>query len=785
MNSGDERPAMKVRAADAAGGCRHRRAGVRAAAGLLAAAAVFAVFAVSAPGASAAPSRRVVLFTMPGITWEDVRAARTPALDRLIRDGAVAAMSVRTAFFRSDPARGYLTLGAGNRAFLRNDDPAADLAYPAGTHVENGTAAQALRRRMGTTRPGGIVHLGLPYLATQTRTKGGFGTLVGSLGEALRRDGVPRAVVAAGDLKPGALSTQTMRRTAVLGVVDRRGSVDAGTVEGLVVTDPTGAFGVRTDPGAFDAAVRTALTDARLVLADPGETLRADAFALESTPEQRRLTMALALQRSDEILGRVAAMLRPGDVLYVVAVSSPSAAVMDQLTPIVRWTPQGADRGWLTSPSTRRDGIVTLTDVAPTVLADLGVDEPPSMTGTPVRVVRAPASGRVGALMELNRESLFRERFVAVAAAGFIALLVIVAVLAFAFFFTGSRGLGRFLRVAAYAILAVPPATLLGRAIALDALGLAGASVVFYALVTALVIVAFLVPGPRWSGGVALLLLSAGLLTGDLLTGARWQLNGAFGYSPIVGGRFYGIGNLGFAMLFASGFLGLTGLADLRGADRAPTWLGLGLAALVVVDGLPQFGADFGGVLAGVPAVAVTVWMARGRRIRWRSLLALGATAVALAVLATLADLARAPESRTHLGRFAARVAAGGFPALWEVVARKAAANVGLFGFSVWTFAIPVALSVLALLLWRPRGILRDVIPQHPVLRAGLAGALVAGVAGFAVNDSGIAIPAMVLGHVVPLLVLMGVETVLPGADAAGAAPAGAAIPDHAARREP
>jgi hypothetical protein len=46
----------------------------------------------------------------------------------------------------------------------------------------------------------------------------------------------------------------------------------------------------------------------------------------------------------------------------------------------------------------------------------------------------------------------------------------------------------------------------------------------------------------------------------------------------------------------------------------------------------------------------------------------------------------------------------------------------------------------------------------HRVIRAALAGLIVAGILGFAVNDSGVAVPALLLGQAVPLVVLLALD---------------------------
>ena len=82
-------------------------------------AAATAVLVGAWPGtaaAGAARPRRIVIVSVPGVTWSDVDAGRAPTLASLADRWAVAAMSVRTAGPVTDPASAYASLGAGNRA---------------------------------------------------------------------------------------------------------------------------------------------------------------------------------------------------------------------------------------------------------------------------------------------------------------------------------------------------------------------------------------------------------------------------------------------------------------------------------------------------------------------------------------------------------------------------------------------------------------------------------------------------------------------------------------------
>jgi hypothetical protein len=85
------------------------------------------------------------------------------------------------------------------------------------------------------------------------------------------------------------------------------------------------------------------------------------------------------------------------------------------------------------------------------------------------------------------------------------------------------------------------------------------------------------------------------------------------------------------------------------------------------------------------------------------------------------------------------------------IVQRKAGNNVGILLHSPLSLLIPVFAVTLWWLL-RPGGPLDQILQQRE-LRAGLSGLAVAGLIGFLVNDSGIAVPVAAGFVLVPLAI--------------------------------
>lgn len=730
-------------------------------------------FVATGGGAQATPygGNRVVVISLPGISWEDLRTTDVPNITALM--DSIGALSARTAARPPDIARGYLTLGAGNPSFVPEGYVDANLAFEAGDRFEGGTAADAAARRSGRLPRGDIVQVALPSLqGFQDRRF--YGSKVGALGQALHDARIPRAVVSAADIavdpKP-----EEMRRGAVLALMDTSGAVDHGRLEGLLEPNPVTPFGVQTSANAFVRAARRALDRSHgVVLLDPGETSRADEYVKQVDAKLVGRIRRDALKRTDVIVGRLRKLLKPGpegDMVLVLSPTGPTGPVFrEHLAPIgasgSHRNPTHGDltfeRDWLTSPTTGRQGIVVLADVAPTILGGW-LRKPDSMIGTPI-IDGDRRSDGVDALIELDRASSVREGFAAGAFWVISILVSLLGLLAFVVFLGRRHGRAYhpLLVAVAYFGLAVFPASHIIRAFEFWWLGVIGAHLFLYAVAAALAAAAWLLPGPRWSGGIALMILTVLLFGSDVAIGGPLQLNGVFGHSPLVAGRFYGISNPGYTILFAATLLGVTGLAEYRGHRLLPPWGIVALVLLLPLIGLPSTGADIGGLLAGIPAVGVTIALGRGLRIRWRTVVILAAVAVLLTVGLSFVDLLRPPEVRTHLGRFAELLAGRDTSQLVTVLERKGAASLNSLTVTRWTYFIPVGIAVLVLLLLRPRGILREVLPQRPLLRAGLWGTLVTAVLGFAVNDSGISISALALAFTVPFLVLIAVDTVDP-----------------------
>ena len=661
------------------------------------------VVTVAAPATSSAPpgpsAGRVLVVGVPGLDWSDVTADRMPALAALAETGAVASLSVRAASAVTRRYDGWVTFSAGNRARARTtpEGVQADLP-PEGLE----RLPRPISEPAGGTRDPAVA------LIRANNDRLTFEAEVGALGTALRGAGV---------------RTTAIGRGALLGLADRRGVVDGYRESGL----PT---------SVVDTARDVTVVESTAMYTGTGGAAEVDALV------------------------ETAARLRRDDLLLVLGVSHDR--LEDPRLQVVIAVGPGFDGGRLRSASTRRDGFVQLIDVAPTILHVFDIPAPDGVVGQRFQRVASRSDDELARLVDHDRAAAAHRRFVP----PFFALLVLAQLLLYGYAWWALRRrpnaardrIRVVTRHASLAFAAVPAATYLAQLVPWWRTGLGTLLAVVAALVVVIFGVASLGPWrlrllgpPGVVAGVTALVLAV-----DLTTGATLQLSSLAGYSPLVAGRFAGVGNVAFAVFATSALLATAALAEGR-SSRSTVLLvaAIGLAT-VAVDGNPSWGSDFGGVIALVPGFAVLGLQLTGRRVSWRLAVVIAVVAVALVSAFALADYARDPEDRSHLGRFVGQVRDGGAMAIVE---RKARANVRLLTHSVLTLVVPIAVAFLAFVLLKPWGGLRRALERTPALRAGLVSVLVMALVGFAANDSGVAVPALALTLAIPIALTVSVRT--------------------------
>ena len=422
----------------------------------------------------------------------------------------------------------------------------------------------------------------------------------------------------------------------------------------------------------------------------------------------------------------------------------------------------GYDAGLLSSMSTRRAGIVTDSDVAATVAHIAG--EPASASGAAVSVIDDGRTSTERAAW-LARVSAFLSAVERIRVPIFNIYTAVMVVLLLGGWLVAEK----YRTAARYAYWSV----VLRRIILLGLVLPAGATLLhvvdrFPGTPQRIVALMLAASGLVWifaefawhkwgtAGAVGFAGIATALVLGiDQLAGATLSLSSIFSYSPLIGFRFFGIGNEGAAILVGGALVGLA--LEMDAAKTAPPvrrrLIAVAGIAAVVLCAAPFLGANVIVSVWGTVTFAVFWIAAENRRIR-----PLDVAVIAVIVIAALASMVALDRftGGTHIGRAVGEAAGGG---LVDLLSARLATSIRIFIDSPLPAIVLVISAVLAYLRLRPRGRMAAVFERYPVFAAAMTAGLVGGFVGAFSEDSGVVVLALVIAYLVGGLVALMLET--------------------------
>lgn len=766
-------------------------------------------------------AERLLFVVIDRISIFDIDPETTPNMLSLIDRGSFALMNARVKYDKYGLGS-YTVIGAGGRAIGGNNSGLAfNREEPLQGMGGDAVPAGSIYRALTGSDPGeaAAVNLYIEEMKKRSDVPRASGT-PGVLGESLARAGkvvtvlgnadsfvpasqsdtgypanvVPLKGCADGTCHGGAVMPH--REIASI-AMDASGRVATGDLSSLLYAPADEAAGVETSWDVLEEEVAAALRTGDAVFVDMGQTSRVDEQSNFYSKGELASARTRALASADASLGRMLENVDLARDLVVVVTPTPRAKLISAsnlLTPLIIAGPGFAAGSQLSSPSTRRTGIVSNFDIAPTILESMGVDATAEMDGRALES-RGSRSGLEGLTRtseyatgaSVTRSSLVR--FYAISLIVFISLFLLTTLVREDLvsrhrFFWSSVLLAYLSAPLVYMIVplfAVP--ALLWEMPAIIA-ACAGAGMLLAA--------AAFFPARKWDGGGMPLAAVPGagdgqdvpsdgmrdggrdgtwlhrrplmpfeygalkalsrplaLISGltlavvlvDMVFGGKLMALSAFGSDVMKGDRYYGMGNLysgfaiGSAILFACLLpVVLDGL--LNSTARRYAVSGVVLAVTAVILGFGRLGADFGGLVVMVFASLIVLIKFDGEPITARRLALAFAIVILAAALFIGADM-MFPGTASHTGKVVANTGDGGISTAVSTASRKLSANWRLSASSIWR--IDLFLLLFSFLLLEPiYGVARRVrAASAPLFSAFVAMALALPLAWIA-NDSGI-----------------------------------------------
>jgi hypothetical protein len=681
----------------------------------------------------AAPEKQVVVVVVDGLCKSAMPPELTPNLSRLQKMGAIGVMNHNTLGAKTD-VNSYLTIGAGSKAgapFYRV------MAYAIDERVREEMRPAVGRdlylRHIGTEPDGKIVVPQLPQILSQAE-EANSRNVPGLLGDAVHAQGKKTAVLGNTDLG------SHVHRPAALIAMDSKGTVDLGGFQTGLIAEPTRPYGVRSDlHGLYQQFLRVK-DEADLIVLETGDMGRLQHMKDLMSAEQTERAYRQALQEADALIGELLPHVSEHLMLAVISPDKSPLNNAPALTPVFAAGGDIPPGSLLTSGTTKREGLIANYDLAPTFVQFLGGDPARHpFLGQPMTAKQVPAGTDADRLLEeIMQDMLLPSGVRSLLIRPWLnvwiglAALILLGVVIRASWLRPLAPLAELLLLFPLVWLYVPlfhPKS--GQDIILDSLLLA---LIAWGVLQSI--------RPHLLRYGLLAGATVASLLGDMLLGAPLMKRSVFSYDPVVGARYYGIGNeymgllLGAALLFGN-------VCFARRPEQGRLGTLLLFFAIVCLFAAPTFGTNAGGALAAAVGGSYAFLQQTKVKMTARSWLWLGGGAIGGLMLLFAFNLG---GEQTHIGRAAALLLGGDYAEVAEIAQRKIALNLHLLRVSAWGKLFVLFLALL--LVWRVRG-----SDRTPFLLHNFKTQLVTAGAAFLFNDSGVVAAAVILLFaVVPLL---------------------------------
>ena len=663
---------------------------------------------------------KVIMVVINRIDFNDLE--KMPYVRQLIDKSSIALMNTKASGSNSE-FKSYATLGWGVRSEASNT---TSLFY----NLDEETSSIYTRRTGKNVPENGIINLDITKLINQNEA-GEYGAMPGALGQALRDSGYKTAVIGNSD------TDDTQLTSAALIAMDSNGYIDYGDVShDLIEEDATKPFGIKTDYNMLLNKFNEVYLDSNLIVIETGDTTRLERYKENLYPEVYENHKKEILYEIDRFISEIVEITNKDNVKLIISSPYPSNDAIsrgDRLTPLVIYSGEDKEQV-LNSDTTRRTGIVGNVDVGPTILSYFNLTSD-KMTG---RVLTSTTmEDNLSYINNLNGRVVNTSTQRVRVLYSFAIYEIVISILALILIILRRKLTIKWHKYIALALVSniVAPFTLLIMPL-FGATSIVTTYLLLIGITLAIVVILNLLSkgNPLNTILYATALLVFGLLI-DTITGQNLIKNSLLGYDPIIGARYYGIGNEYMGVLIGAVLVFTTVFIERYSVKKYIPIIFYGLVAVII--GFPKLGANVGGTITAVFAFLFVSMRLLGQKINIKKLIYIGLAVVGVVGIMAIIDLFIL-ESQSHLAGAINQIVYGGPIVIYQIIVRKISMNLRLMGVTIWSKVLLSAIVILGILLYKPIGFIKNISLKYPKIAIGWTGIIVASIIGFAVNDSGI-----------------------------------------------
>lgn len=650
-----------------------------------------------------------------------------PNLNRLIDEGSIGLMNTR-GLNGYTGGEGFATINASGKSYADNESSQF--------HNLTGEYKEIYENRIGLLNEEyaiGNIQMGKLYNQNE---KNRYSPYIGGLGDILHKAYLKTAVFGNSDIE------EELIRVSALIPMDSKGLIDYGNIDNILAEDINYPYGFKTDYEKILKELAEIEDDASLIVIDTGDLYRlnnyGDFLSLDVFEQKRNII----IKDIDNFIGDLEAKIDEKNSLLMVISPNKAEERIDgsRLTPIVLWG-KDIENGVLTSSTTNKKGIVTNLDISPTILEVLNISTN-NISGSSMRTLEENKSleyvksinGRINTANKVRTKTL--------SLYGTISIIILsIFLIIFLLNINITDHIGKNLLLLLYVI---PMVFILNSLFNINSIFKFVISLFVFISILVLIIKKY--DAEKIISIITIIyfiLIIIDLLSNNYLT--RFSI---LSYDPIIGARYFGIGNEMIGIFLAITSI-MSGLLLERFSNRAFSIFILLISILFV--GHPKLGANIGGTMALVFASFYFILLKKDRQFSFKNIIIaivlIGVIIVGLAYI----DIYLNPNP-THLGKSLILLSEDGLGIVQNIINRKVLMNIKLTGSTIWTKVLFVNILVQITISYIFKEKIENLLDNG--LGKGILTGILGAIMGLLLNDSGVILSALAMNLITIFLLI-------------------------------
>ncbi|KNF09883.1 alkaline phosphatase-like protein [Gottschalkia purinilytica] len=664
-------------------------------------------------------SRKVYMVVANKLSLQDLQYMNN--LKSIINSGNIGLMNTKGSIGYKG-AESYLTINSSSRAYASDD-----MARAYNLTKENRSLHETRVGTMDKKYEVGNIDINRIIFANAERQ---YDTYIGALGDSLHSKGLKTAIFGNSD------TDEEKIRLGSLIPMDSKGLIDYGNVDDILVKDNSYPYGVRLDYKKILQGINNIKEDTSLFVIDTGDLDRLNSYSLYLNDEMFMKHRENILKELDDFLGKLINNIDKDSILMIVSPSEGEERIDEsKLAPVIMYEKDKQKGGILTSGTTRRNGIIANLDLAPTIANYLGT---PINSFMGHNINSSSVENNLEFVNKLNEKTNFvsnaRSPFLTIYSVITIIFLIVSCLLIY-FDRIMNDKIRSVLKYATLFIMSMPLVFLTISLINIKNM------VVFaiIALVMALILLFILSLIKDKYKLLFILLLTFLVLSMDIITGSNMTTFSILGYNPIIGARYFGIGNELTGVLMPTMLLATSLLLD---NPKIKKYMLVLLPVSIIIVAHPNLGANVGGTISVLFASMIYVLLMIGIKIDLKKMLGICFGIVGCIFILGILDIYINPNP-THLGRMFLMISQRGSMFMTDIIVRKLQMNIKLMGNSIWGKVLCVNIIAMTTLMIISKEKLKRIFEKYKYLFIGIVSSIIGSIVGLLVNDSGVLLSAI------------------------------------------